>query len=59
MFEQFSKKFDLYNVIPLGLEVNWKKTRFQSLSDFLPSPGNVVVEDDVDECVSELICMCM
>jgi len=36
-------------------EVNWKKTKIQSLSDFLPRPGNVVEEGDVVECVSEFI----
>jgi len=38
---------------PLGLEV--KKTKIQSLSDFLPSPGNVVVEGEVVKCITEFI----
>jgi len=40
---------------PWGLEDNWKKTKIQSLSDFLPRPGNVVVEGEVVECVTEFI----
>jgi Reverse transcriptase (RNA-dependent DNA polymerase) len=38
---------------PLGLEVNWRKTKIQSHSDFLSTPDCVVVDGRAVECVPE------
>jgi hypothetical protein len=46
--------FDL-EAAPLGLSVNWKKTKIQSLSNFGPDIADLVVHGDTVEAVEEFV----
>ena len=40
---------------PLGLQVNWAKTKIQSLSDFLPKPDPLTIEGEAVEAVDSFV----
>ena len=40
---------------PLGLQVNWAKTKIQSLSDFLPKPDPLTIEGQAVESVDSFV----
>ena len=40
---------------PLGLQVNWAKTKIQSLSDFLPQPGPLTIEGQTVEALDNFV----
>ena len=40
---------------PLGLQVNWAKTKIQSLSDFLPKPDPLTIEGQAVEAVDSFV----
>jgi hypothetical protein len=40
---------------PLGLQVNWAKTKIQSLSDFLPKPDPLTIEGQTVEAVESFV----
>ena len=40
---------------PLGLQVNWAKTKTQSLSDYLPQPDSLLIEGQSVESVDSFI----
>ena len=44
-----------HEAAPLGLSVNWKKTKVQSLSDFGPDIADLVVHGDTVEAVEEFV----
>ena len=46
--------FDL-EAAPLGLSVNWKKTKIQSLSNFGPDIPDLVIHGDTVEAVEEFV----
>ena len=40
---------------PIGLQVNWAKTKIQSLSDFLPKPDPLVIDGQTVEAVDGFV----
>ena len=40
---------------PLGLQVNWAKTKIQSLSDFLPQLNSLTIDGQVVESVDSFV----
>ena len=52
---QFTREILSQEATPLGLQVNWVKTKIQSLSDFLPQPVPLTIEGQAVEAVGSFV----